>query len=179
MRGGPLHRLSWALGRPPTRAGFVCFGIGIALLTWAFAEPVMYGQRNIRDAVLPLAVIVGSTSALVAPLLLFTPKLFETKRRGARDYGVLAASYTRAFDAKWVRRGPPEDEPLLGSADIQSLADLANSLEVVHHMRLVPIAASQVLLLAAAGLAPAAPLILFVIPFDELIIRGAQLIFPL
>ena len=151
-----------------------------AILVATFAEQVMYGHRDVRDAVLPLAVIVvGSTCALVAPLLLFTPKLFEAKHRGVRDYGVLAASYTRAFDAKWVRRGPPEDEPLLGSADIQSLADLGNSFDVVQHMRFVPIAPNQLLLLALAGLAPAAPLILFVIPLDELIIRGAQLIFPL
>ena len=35
------------------------------------------------------------------------------------------------------------------------------------------------LLFAAAALAPAAPLVLFVIPLDELILRGAELIFPL
>jgi hypothetical protein len=43
----------------------------------------------------------------------------------------------RKFDAKWVRGGAPADEPLVGSADIQSLADLGNSFEVVRTMRIV------------------------------------------
>jgi hypothetical protein len=42
------------------------------------------------------------------------------------------------FDRKWVRGGSPKDEPLMGSADIQSLADLAGGLEVIEGMRLVP-----------------------------------------
>jgi hypothetical protein len=43
----------------------------------------------------------------------------------------------RKFDAMWVRGGAPADEPLVGSADIQSLADLGNSFEVVRTMRIV------------------------------------------
>ena len=140
----------------------------------------MQGRRDVHEALLPLAVTVAcSTLGLLAPLLLFVPKLFESKYRGKRDYGILAASYTRAFDRKWVRGALPGDEQLLGAADIQSLADLANSFDIVHDMRLVPFSRQQVLVLAAASLAPAAPLVLFVIPLNELILRGAALIFPL
>jgi hypothetical protein len=34
------------------------------------------------------------------------------------------------FDRKWLRGGAPTDEPLVGPADLQSLADLGGSLEV-------------------------------------------------
>jgi len=47
----------------------------------------------------------------------------------------------REFDRKWLRGGAAADEPLLGSADIQSLADLGNSDAVVKEMRLVPFSA--------------------------------------
>lgn len=57
---------------------------------------------------------------------------------------------------------------------MQSLADLANSFDVIRHMRIVPIALSQVLLLVAAAALPAAPLALFVVPFDELIVKTAR-----
>jgi hypothetical protein len=150
-----------------------------SILVATFAEQVMQG-RDVRDAVMPtVVVVVTSTFALVAPLLLFAPKLIQTKLRGERDYGVLAASYTRAFDEKWVHNQSSEGEPLLGTADIQSLADLANAFEVIDQMRLVPISRRQLLQLAAAAAAPAMPLVLFVIPLDELIVRGAQIIFPL
>jgi len=46
-------------------------------------------------------------------------------------------------------------------------------------MRVVPFSRRQLLQLAAAAVAPAAPLVLFVIPLNELLIRGAQLLFPL
>ena len=48
---------------------------------------------------------------------------------------MLAARYAREFDRKWLRGGAPADEPLLGSGDIQSLADLGNSYEVVKEMQ--------------------------------------------
>jgi len=151
-----------------------------AIMAATFAEEIMQGRADIHQVVLPLAVVViGNTFVLLAPLLTFTPKLFETKHRGLREYGALAADYTRAFDVKWLRSQPPPAEPLLGSADVQSLADLANAFEVIRRMRVVPIARQQVLLLAATAIAPAAPLILFVIPIDQLIIRGVETLFPL
>ena len=111
---------------------------------------------------------------LTAPLLLFTWRLAETKHRGLLDYGGLASDYTRAFDAKWLRRQPPPSEPLLGSADVQSLADLANAYNVVRTMRIVPIAAHQIVILGVAAALPAVPLIFFVVPLDELIVRGIK-----
>jgi hypothetical protein len=52
-------------------------------------------------------------------------------RRGRLlGYDALAASYTHAFDAKWLR-GAPHDESILGTADPQSLADLGNSFGVI------------------------------------------------
>ena len=41
--------------------------------------------------------------------------------------------------------GAPADEPLIGSADIQSLADLGNSFEVVRGLRWVPFTTQTVL----------------------------------
>ena len=60
------------------------------------------------------------------------------------------------YDRKWLRGGAPPDEPLLGSADIQSLADLGNSFDVVKEMRWVPFTLSTVLQLAVTTLAACA-----------------------
>lgn len=46
---------------------------------------------------------------------------------------------------------------MLGSADVQSLADLANAFGVIRSMRIVPIAGNQVVLLVAAAALPALP----------------------
>ena len=120
-----------------------------------------------------VATVLLNVLLLTAPLLLFTWRLAETQHQGLLDYGGLASDYTRAFDAKWLRRQPPPSEPLLGSADVQSLADLANGYNVVGSMRIVPIAAHQIFILGVAAL-PAVPLIFFVVPLDELIVRGIK-----
>jgi hypothetical protein len=46
----------------------------------------------------------------------------------------LAQRYVRAFANKWLQDAAPADEPLIGSADIQSLADLGNSYAAVKNM---------------------------------------------
>ena len=79
----------------------------------------------------------------------------------------------REFDHKWLRGGAPADEPLIGSADIQSLADLGNSFEVVKGMRWVPFTLQTVLQLAVTTLLPVVPLTLTMISLEELL-DGAQ-----
>ena len=52
---------------------------------------------------------------------------------------MLAQRYAREFDSKWLRGERDPAEPFIGSADIQSLADLGNSFEVIKTMRFVPV----------------------------------------
>ncbi|HEY1458587.1 MAG TPA: hypothetical protein VGH59_00865, partial [Casimicrobiaceae bacterium] len=85
------------------------------------------------------------------------------------EYGTLAERYVREFDAKWLHGGAPADEPLVGSADIQSLADLGNSFEVVKGMRFAPVTRDAILQVAVATLVPVAPLLLTVMPLEELL----------
>jgi hypothetical protein len=105
----------------------------------------------------------------LGPIAVFAPLLARTKRTGLREYGTLAQRYVREFDAKWLRGGAPADERLMGSADIQSLADLGNSFEVVRSMRVIPVTRDAILQLTVATLAPIAPLLLTIMPLEELL----------
>ena len=67
---------------------------------------------------------------VVGPLLAFMLPLAAAKRSGLREYRQFARRYVDEFDEKWLRGSAPRDEPLVGSADIQSLADLGNSFEI-------------------------------------------------
>jgi hypothetical protein len=69
---------------------------------------------------------------------MFTPQLTRAKRNGLSQYGLLASRYVDGFEQKWVVGNAAEGGELLGSADIQSLADLGNSYAAVRDMRLVP-----------------------------------------
>jgi hypothetical protein len=114
---------------------------------------------------------------IFGPLLVFAPQLSYTKRIGLREYGTLAENYVRDFDRKWLRGGKPAGEVLVGSADIQSLADLANSFEVVRSMRLVLISKDAIMQLGVALLLPLLPLLLTMMPLEELLRRLAGIVF--
>lgn len=93
----------------------------------------------------------------------------RAKREGLRDYGSLASSYVEGFQAKWIQGGARKDEELIGSGDIQSLADLGNSFAVVQEMRLVPFGLKDAARLAVATAAPLLPLGLTIFSFEELV----------
>jgi hypothetical protein len=103
------------------------------------------------------------------PLLVFAAQLSRAKRRGLIEYGTLAERYVREFDVKWLRGGAGGDEPLLGTADLQSLADLSNSFAVVRGMSLAPVSREAVLVLSAALVIPLLPLLLTMMPLEALL----------
>jgi hypothetical protein len=90
---------------------------------------------------------------------------------------VLAQRYAREFDYKWLHGGAAADEPLIGSADIQSLADMANSYDVVKEMRWVPFTLKTVLQLAVTTLLPVVPLLLTVMPPEQVIEKLLKIVF--
>ena len=141
-----------------------------AMLAGLIANRIFFLGASLTDFKVEIAVVVVFVvAALLGPLLAFTFQLAQAKRTGLREYGTLAERYVREFDAKWVRGNAPVDEPLVGSADIQSLADLGNSYEVVRTMRLAPITRDAILRLGAATLVPIVPLLLTMMPLEELV----------
>jgi hypothetical protein len=143
-----------------------------AMLAAQIANRIFFAGATLQDFKEEIFVMLVFLLCLVfGPLLVFTPQLLRAKRRGQLEYGNLAERYVREFDGKWLRRGGEAGEPLMGSADIQSLADMGNSFTVVRTMRLVPITRDAVLELSAAVLVPLAPLLLTVMPLEQLLKR--------
>lgn len=66
---------------------------------------------------------------------------------------------------------------MVGTADIQSLADLGNSFAVVQEMRIVPFGLKDVSRLAAATAAPMVPLLLLVWSPEEVIMQVMKVVF--
>lgn len=124
-----------------------------------------------------LIYLVAMELFCLGPQLVFVPLLSRTRREGLRRYGILAGTYNRAFEAKWMAGHPPQDEPLLGSGDIQSLADLGNSYAVVREMKIFPFNTQQILQIAVITALPGLPLIFLVIPLKELLALMAGAIF--
>jgi len=147
----------------------VLFAQGAALGGMIASRIFYAGATLLEFKVELIGTVAVMVFAILGPMLVFMPKLAAAKRAGLREFGTLAQSYVREFDHKWLRGGAPADEPLVGSADIQSLADLGNSFEVVKEMRLVPFTMRSVLQLAVLTLLPVGPLLLTVFSLEQVL----------
>jgi hypothetical protein len=159
------------LGASTYAFGPILFAQG-TLLAGLIASRVLYEGQNLMVFKMEAAGFVAFfVVVILIPLVLFAPCLANAKRRGLRDYGRLGSRYVQGFDEKWIKGGAPKEEELIGSGDIQSLADLGNSFMVVQEMRLVPFGVKDVARLAAATAAPLIPLALTVVSLEELVRR--------
>lgn len=149
-----------------------------AMVSSQIANRIFFLQAKLPEFEGEIAVIAIFLLCLIfGPLLVFAPQLAQTKRTGLREYGTLAETYVRDFDTKWLRGARRKDEELVGTADIQSLADLANSFEVVRSMRLVLVTKDAILQLGVALFLPLLPLALTVMPLKELLSRLVGIVF--
>ncbi len=149
-----------------------------AILAGIIATRVFYnGESLLSFKGQALGFVAFFVTAMFSPLLMFSSKMAAVKRKGLADYGLLAQRYVERFDSKWVRGGTGEE--LLGTSDIQSLADLANSYDLLRGMRTVPVpfGLQDIGVLSAAAAAPLLPLLLTTFSPEELITRIIKMAF--
>lgn len=155
----------------------ILFAQGTLLAGW-IANRVLYEGRGLLSFKMEAAGFVGFfVLCILGPLLMFTVQLDHTQRKGSAEYGLLANRYVFGFEEKWIRGGTPETSELLGTADLQSLADLANSYSVVREMRIVPFGHAEIIGLAAWAAAPLLPLTLTIFSLEQLLTRLIKVIF--
>jgi len=148
------------------------------MLAGPVANRILYVGAKLPQFEAEIAMLVAWLCVVVfGPFLVFAPQLASAKRLGLGEYGTLAERYVREFDAKWVRGGASAGESLLGSSDVQSLADMANSFDVVKRMQIAPITRDAFLGLAVATLAPIAPLALTMMSFEDLVKKLVGMMF--
>src|SRR5262245_32256144 len=149
-----------------------------ALLAGMMANRIFFMGALVTDfkaEVVGLVVIM--ILGVLGPTTVFSPRLARAKRSGLLEYGHLAQRYVSGFDRKWLRGGAPPDEPLVGSADIQSLADLGGSYDALREMRFVPFNLMAVVQVAVASLLPALPLLLTMFSLEDLANRVLKILF--
>lgn len=146
---------------------FCAFG---SIFAGAVANSMLFERMPLRSfesmmgGFIALCLIIG-----LFPLALVAPKLRMVKNRGLLEYGRLAGAYTESFDRKWVHSGRRASEPLLGTSDIQSLADMGNSFGLVEAMNIAPITKRLILQIAAQAAVPLVPVIILGTPTPQLV----------
>jgi len=147
------------------------------LLAGLIANRVLFEGADLLSFKLEAVTLVSFFVLFVfGPQLAFTPKMALAKQAALSEYGLLATDYVRGFEEKWVRGPSATRQDLLGTADLQSLADLAGSFDVVREMRFVPFGWRDVTRLALTTIVPLAPLALFEFSPEDLIFRLLKIV---
>ena len=141
-----------------------------AVLSGRYCSEILYGGATLNSYRVPVAIfVIVIVLVCMGPLVVFLPRLVAARRIGLVEYGGLALRYGRAFDRKWLRGGAAEGEELLGSGDIQSLADMGGSFDRIVDMRPLPFSLKDVTTLVAACLVPMAPVLATAMPVEEVV----------
>lgn len=173
-------RLNGAASHPDRAGGLgflthtqLFFGLVTFAMTSAtagvFANQMAYDGATLQSLqYLMVGTCLLSIAFTVAPLIVVSPYLFRVKQRGIFEYSSLGVVYAEGFENKWILGKRSPEEPLMGSADIQSLADFGNSYEIVHGMKVFLIDHEILLTLAIPAAIPMLVLIATVIPAEEI-----------
>jgi len=147
----------------------VAFALGSVLAATA-AYRISHAQARLLPTEVAIgAFIVLATVVPILPLLAFAPKLARVRWHGVIRLGKLGEMYANSFDEKWGRPHTDAADELLGTADIQTLADLGSSFDAARGTRIVPVSIGSVLGLAVSAVAPMVPLLLLFYPAKEIL----------
>ncbi len=175
LRLNPLH---------PDRSG----GLGFLSNAITFFGPILTAQSAFLAGLLGnriwhegaklqsfkfeiLGLVVFLLLLVLIPLGFFAFKMYKARILALHQFGKLASSYVNKFRQKWMQGDKTPDDELLGSGDIQSLADLANSYGVVGQMRTLALDKGTVLRLVFLIVLPLVPLVLTMVPLNEIVRR--------
>ncbi|MBU8975242.1 hypothetical protein JI752_003710 [Lysobacter sp. MMG2] len=144
--------------------------VGSLLLCGSLAVEIAYlGVTLMSLRYVLLGYVVIALTVMIAPLLLFVPKLAALKRAGLMDYGVIGTDCAEQFDTTWAGRARGEARPILHAGDPSALADFTAVYSTVDTLVVVPIQRYVLIAFVAASAAPLLPLVLLVMPVDEVL----------
>jgi hypothetical protein len=141
----------------------------------SFAEEISSGTMPFESLyyLIPLVLLLNLIF-FVGPLLLFSTKLWLCRVNGLNEYMVMAHHYVEAFDKTWIRDKTVTGQSQLGTGDIQSLADLTNSINVIRGMKVVPASRRLIMAFTISVVLPFLPFVFMKFNFNELMLKLLQ-----
>lgn len=170
---GGLGFLAWGL------ASFSTVLMATSVVCSAgFAAEILHHGESLNSLKYHVAAFVVIAIIMIhAPLLAFSGQLARCRFTGLLKFGALVWQHDREFDEKWLSPHPDENrERILGSSDVQSMADIATCYEHINDMRLIPYDMKALVVLVFSALIPMVPLLATAIPLQEIFMKLGELL---
>ena len=141
------------------------------LLSGLIANRIWHANATLPEFKFEIAsMLILLVVLIILPLSFFLVRILNAKLDALRGYGIVASHYVNHFYLKWISTSQHKKNPI-GTPDIQSLADLSHSFNVVRETYLIPIVLNQLIRLLIVIILPLVPLALTMIPLDQIIER--------
>ena len=172
-RAGGLGFLGWGLVSFAT----VLMAVS-AVVSAGFADQILHRGESLDSLKYHVvAFVAGALIILHGPLLAFSGRLSRCRFTGLLEFGALVWRHDTAFDEKWIKHSPdPNQETILGSSDVQSLADIATCYDHIDRMWLAPFDTKAFAVLVLAALLPMIPLLGTQVPLREIFMKLGELL---
>lgn len=154
----------------------VAFAIGAAVAGGAGEAIVVDGRPPQDFRFVVVAAVVLVLALFQGPLMVFTGPLRRARFRGIFAYGELADAVGRQFERRWLDRSEVVGDEALSAQDFSATTDLFAIVSNVRQVGLVLYDLKSLLLLAVAVLLPFVPLVLAVLPLDQLLKMAMKLV---
>ena len=147
----------------------LAFAIG-AIAAGSVAASVLTGSASLYSfRYLIVAQVLGVLVLLAGPALLLTGPLVRLQDAGTFHYGGFASNVGHAFERRWFDAGRPSDVDALSAPDFSSTTDLYQIVSNVRQINPFVVDPRNLLVLTAATLLPYVPVLLAVMPLDEIL----------
>lgn len=142
-----------------------------AALAGVIAQYITFNKSPLHSFTdMGLVWILFMLVVFLGPLFVFSPALYAAKREALFKYGKLAQECVMLFEKKWLSDDPAiEPGSLIEANDASVLADFNNDFQTVRSMRTVVCSKNLAFGFALVCALPAIPLVLSVMPVDDLI----------
>lgn len=130
-----------------------------SILSSTIGVEILYHGASLMDYKIDIILYsVFFAVVLYLPLLFFIPHLFQAGSMGVQQFGSLLRQHNNDYMDKWIDENPAPQEPLLGSMDHSSLADINGSYAPVQGMKIIPINLKMLAMAVVINLIPFVPL---------------------
>jgi hypothetical protein len=136
----------------------IVFLIMASLISSELANNILYeGETLVSVKEVVLVFVVLSIVVIAIPLLFFSRKLLNLKRKALAEYGALQHQISRDFHRHWF---DDDGKDLVDSTQPSAMADYSAVYEIVSTMRVVPLTPKAIIYLTGLILLPFLPLAL-------------------
>ena len=145
------------------------FALG-SVVAGGVANRVVHQGMHLFDFKYIIATLVVVILILfVAPLVVFTREILQTRRRGIFEYGALAGAVGRQMEHKWLERNGSVDEAALDVQHFSATTDLYQVVSNVYQIKTVPLDLQDLVAVIVAALLPFVPVLLYEIPLNVIL----------